>query len=137
MVISSSCSYKSPSPWKLFNPWPFGRGDNFYQHHQNQQPQSNTECIHFDYHHGHHHALHPYHTTTAVALAAALRYGPSPLHDTTFLRYVRASPLSGSNKSEVMTCLWIDPTQPTLKTCNKTFSEMQEIVSHITIYLCG
>lgn len=50
-----------------------------------------------------------------------------------FFRYMRQPTIK-----QEMTCLWIDPDQPTpKKVCNKTFSCMQEIVTHLTVEHVG
>ena len=50
-----------------------------------------------------------------------------------FFRYMR-QPL----KQEQMTCLWIDPDQPSpRKPCNKIFGSLHEIVTHITVEHVG
>ncbi|RWR99925.1 zinc finger protein ZIC 4-like protein [Dinothrombium tinctorium] len=50
-----------------------------------------------------------------------------------FFRYMRQP----SIKQE-MTCLWIDPEQPSpKKCCNKVFNSMQDIVTHITVEHVG
>merc|ERR1719347_1788809 len=49
-----------------------------------------------------------------------------------FFRYMR-QPV----KQEI-TCLWIEPDQPhPKKSCNKTFSSMHEIVTHLTVEHVG
>ena len=54
-------------------------------------------------------------------------------HSGAFFRYMR-QPL----KHEQMTCLWIDPEQPSpRKPCNKIFGSLHEIVTHITVEHVG
>ena len=53
-------------------------------------------------------------------------------HGSPFFRYMR-NPIK-----QEMTCLWIDPEQPSpKKPCNKMFSCLQEIVTHITVEHVG
>ncbi|KAG7304491.1 hypothetical protein JYU34_011437 [Plutella xylostella] len=56
--------------------------------------------------------------------------GPAAPH--AFLRYVRAPPRRD------MRCQWLDPEQPPpRKMCNKLFSSMHEIVTHLTVEHVG
>lgn len=52
-------------------------------------------------------------------------------HAGAFLRYIRP-PIK-----QEMQCLWVDPDQPTRKTCGKHFNSMQEIVGHLTVEHVG
>lgn len=109
--------------------------------HVNSQmrlPLHNTDSSVYargDHHHGfaqnHHH--HPYghmgHLTSMNMHSAA--------HSAALIRYMSQCHPS-SMKPQDLACQWIDPDQPlSKKACNKIFSSMHEIVTHITVEHVG
>ncbi|XP_055847923.1 pair-rule protein odd-paired [Episyrphus balteatus] len=127
---------------------PFG-GSPFHaasaHHHQHHQMRMGISSA-ADYTHPYHHPHHSHHHTNFPSVHHHHPHHPiqmNPVGAGAFLRYMRHHPTSASVVKQEMQCLWVDPDQAASgvsggrKTCNKIFSSMHEIVTHLTVEHVG
>jgi len=97
--------------------------------HQHQMRMGIAPEYSHPYHHPHQTNFPPVHHPNLTNLPV------NPCSSGAFYRYTRHQP----TVKQEMQCMWVEPEQPmagvTLprKTCNKTFSAMQDIVTHLTV----
>ncbi|XP_055923244.1 pair-rule protein odd-paired [Eupeodes corollae] len=128
--------------------------------HENGNPSFGSSPFHSATHHQHHHMRmgitpatdysNPYHShhshrhTNFSSVHHHHSHLPMQMNSVgagAFLRYMRHQPTSVSEVKHEMQCLWLNPDQASnvngRNTCNKIFSSMHDIVTHLTVEHVG